>query len=1048
MATQRLLNRTILTVTVIGLLCPILIGLGCPGPQGLWPLPGDTGGDQVPPDDTPPTDEPSGDLLVSVGPDRIATVGAPIQLCGLVSGGQEPYAASWSPASALTDADTLTPTFVPPNEGEYVFTLTVFDSKGLGGSRSITVNALDHAALGSFKWGANFAGGGYQLIATFTKPVDEATAENVNNYRVSPPDDENPTAPEPIVKPTSAVLGADSQTVTLLFSTGTLARDTRFDISVDDGILGTDGVAVAEVAGLPAVANSADTQIPTVAVRRWAKGTTVNDAESAAEKEIWDDTGIAVEVRYNYILEIVFNETMDSVSATNLLAYRMQEGEDRYTPTIATLANDGRTLTLIFQDGPLSRDSKLDTGLVATLDINGRQLALETGKAITANADDKTAPAIVQDSVRFVEGVTDGGYQITIDFDEPMDRASLEQVAGYQLDGAAPSSAELAADGRQLLLTFAAGTFSTTDQLSIAANSVRDINGVVLPAQTNRVVLPSEDEVVSPGVPTLMWLPGSQSMSYQLWAVFAVAMDETTLEDVNNWRISGTDTHPTSVVLSSQTSGDEVAGRTALITFDIDSVSRLDSLDVSVGGSILDISSNPVEQVTVPIAASDADETAPEIARAAGPTTLPDGTILPADTPFVLWCDWGNSPTLGHQQYEVTIQFNEVLDGASAANVENYIVGGNTPTSAELLGGRFVVLKFASVTTPPTSTTGLEMVAFVRDINGLSNSVSTPVQILPGCDLMHPLVYTVRWVSNPVAYQVAVQFSEAMDRTSTEFLAHWTMQDVNGIEQIPTEAELDLDDPTRLLLTFGAGVFAADAQLSFAGDVRDISGKVLTAADGVWPRSIDADPDDTAPLAIASAMWEIDSVTGYVVLVQFSEPIDGDNQGVYTLDGVASESVTINDGGCTATIAFPNALEQQAFSRLAKLSAGAILDLSGDATATDVRDVTPNPEDLFGPQVMFAGLISDPSTPPYEIMVWFSEVLDVVSAETTSNYQVNGTFIKPDSAVLDPADGQTVILTFEAATLPAELLQIMMLDVSVGNSVLDINGVPAVQTTW
>lgn len=1056
MVKQRSACRRIVAVTAISLLCPVLMGPGCPGPGGLIPPPGDAGDGQIPGDTAPPTDGSGGALMVDAGPNRTATVGASILLCGTVTGGEAPYVTTWSPSEALADADTLTPTFTPPAEGQYTFTLTVRDSKGLGASRSVTVNALDHAALGSFHWGANFAGGGYQLIAIFTRPVDKATAENVNNYRLSPM--RSSAATGEIVKPSSASLGADGRTATLLFTGKPLARDTRFDIGLHNGILGTDGVAVQEVLGLPAVANSADTQAPTITTRRWATGDRVIQAETEAEEEIWNDTGVREEVRYNYMIEVVFSETMDPVSVVNPAAYRIQEGEQRYRPTLVALANDGRTVTLTFQDGPLSRDSKLDTGLAATLDINGRALATEAGKNVAPNANDKTPPAIATGSVRFVEGVTEGGYRVTVDFNEPMDKASLASASRYQLAptaasvGTPASKAELEADGRRLTLTFASGTFSTSDILKIDANTAKDINGVTLSAQTNLAVLPSEDRIISPGVPTVTWLPGDESQSYQIRAVFPVAMDKATVENpnnwrINNWRVPGTGVPPTNVTLSQQTGGDEVAGRTAKVTFDVNALNRWDTLDVSVGGAILDINSRPLEQVTLPITPSDRDDAQPAIARTAGPMTLPDGTVLPDNTPLVLWCDWGNSQTPGNPQYNVTIHFSEVLDGASAENTENYVLRGNTPTSATLLNGKIVVLEFASFTTPIGSTDELEMLTIIRDINGLANTVSTPVGILSGCDKTAPSVVAVNWASNPVAYQVAVQFSEAMDRTSTEFLAHWTMQDVDGIEQIPTEAALDTQDPTRLVLTFGAGVFPADAQLAFAGDVRDISGNTLTAQPGAWPKSIAADPEDHAPLRIVSAKWAADSMDGYVVLVQFSEPIDGNNPGTYTLDGAAPREAMIDDGGCTATLVFPSESDPRVFNRSAKLTASGIRDLSGDLTADDVRDVLANPDDVMPPSVFPFGVAMPGEPGTIEVLIAFYEVMDAASAQTPANYQISGTFIKPVSATLNPEDGMVVTLVFDETALPSELPPDLALDVSVGNSVYDLNGLAAPQVT-
>ncbi len=1064
MFTQRLVRRTFLAVTVISLSIPLMMGQGCPSwdPDLLAPD-SDTGQDNA------PGDGAAGALRVDAGPDRAATVGASIVLCGTVEGGEGPYAATWTPASAMIDANTLTPTFVPPAEGEYVLTLTVSDQKGLTGSRSIKINALDHAALSSLKWGANFSGNGYQVLATFTKPLDEATAENVANYRTTPQSEGSSSGrPGEIVAqvtttPTSATLSADKLVVTLLFNTGTLNRDTRFDISVNDGILGADGVAVAEVENFPAIANSADTKAPTVASRRWATGKQVADAEAAKETEIWDETGLREDICYNYIVEVVFSETMDPESAEDTSAYRIQEGEDGYHPQIASLAADGRTLTLIFQDGPLSSNSKLDVGLGATVDMNGLVLALDAGKSVSANADDKTAPQIIEDGVHFVEGVDDDCQVITIDFNEPMDKASLALASSYRLGGITATEAKPEADGRRVTVSFAAGAFTTSSKLTIPGNTLKDVNGVALAAQTDLAVLPAEeaggDGVVSPGVPTLTWLSGNAlALPYRILAEFPVGMDKAAVENKDNWRlwrVNGINTEPVvlnapdrlEIVLSSQTTGHEIAGRTAILSFWIDSMNRTDTIEVSVNNSMRDINNRPVDRVVLPIATSELDTTAPDIWESQEPMTLPGGAVLPANTPVVLWSDCTTVPTGGQDLYKVTVWFSELLDGASAVNVENYSIEGNLPTAAKAVQGNTVVLEFAEFDRPLSNTDALELLALVRDINGLANTVRAPVQMLGACDATPPELVSVSWVSNPEAYQVAVKFNEVMDRNSAEFLASWTLLDIDGIAQIPTEAGLDLEDPTRLLLTFGAGSFPADAQLMFAGDVRDISGNTLSGgASGGWPRMVSPEPDDSLPLQIIAAEWVPDYAGGYGLWLRFSEPIDAANPGTYTLDGVEPWYFAINDGGCSVVLAFPIGSNPTVFGRGARLGSSGIKDLSGHLTAADNRGVTANVLDMTPPTVEEAAWESDPINAPYLIAVEFDEVLDATSAQTTNNYQITGTFIKPDLAVLDPLDGRTVHLTFTVASLPGGWIG-TQLDISVGNSILDINGLPVAQVT-
>jgi len=1043
MLMQRLLSRTVQAVTVICLLCPMLMGPSCPI---TIPLNNDPA-DGQPPDDSP-GDNTSAALKIDTGPDREATVGAAIMLCATVEGGEEPYVAAWSPASVLSDAETLAPTFVPPAEGEYEFTLTVSDRKGLSGSRTVKVNALDHATLASLKWTANYAGGGYQLLAAFTKPLDEPTAENVNNYRTTPTaDDTHAALPGEIVakvslKPTSATLSADGLTVTLLFDTTTLARNTRFDISVSDGILGADGVAVSEIEGLPAVANSADTKVPTVASRRWVTGAGVSSAETEAEDEIWNNSGVHTEVSYSYLIEVVFSETMDPVLATNPAGYRIQEGTNRYAPAIVELANDGRTATLIFTDGPLSQESKLDVGLTRLRDMNGLDLVLETSKPVAANTDDKTAPKIVADSVRFVNS-SDDGYQVEVTFDEPMDRMTCETAANYLLDGHAASTAVLDSDGRRVVLTFEGFTATTDSTLSIPAGKVKDINGVSLAAQIGVSVLAADESIAPPGIPTLTWLPGDQSTGYQIWAEFPLIMDRATVQDVDNWRMTGTDVHPSSVILHSLTdaAAGTIAGRTALISFSNAVLNRRTRLDVSVGRSIVDIGGNAIEEVSSPIAASKDDVTNPNLVPLPGQTEA---------EPI-----WGNILTgeYGKTQYAISLAFSEVMDGLSATNPENYLLGGVQPTSVQLdLDGRTVVLTFGDLGAGVGSTDQLFLYSTVRDINGRANTSAGSMTILAG-ETTAPGIASVYWLGDSQPYQIIVEFSEVMDRDSVEVRGKWVLPDHLGNDKNPTIALLDPTDPTRLVLTFGNGVFATDAALSLDGEVRDISGN---AYDGSGPGVIlptvpSADPGDLAAPRVLSTTWAVNSSQGYQVLVEFSEAIDADHPGTFALDGIAAASIVIAGGGSQATVKFPDPVTPAVFNRNARIEVSAVQDMAGHVSAAALQNVAANPSDMIGPaplQAVWAADFGDaPEEEGYQVVVRFSEVLDALTAQRGANYQITGTFSKPTTATIDPADGLTVTLTFPPTVLYRSLAALDTLDASAGNSIYDLNGVFGLQAT-
>ncbi|HPD29711.1 MAG TPA: Ig-like domain-containing protein [Phycisphaerae bacterium] len=1056
---QRLLSRTVLAVTVISLLCPMLMGPGCPNLE-MIPLNNDPEALQ-PPDDSSGSSTPA-TLQIYAGPDREATVGSPITLSATVEGGEEPYLASWSPASALSDANTLSPTFVPPAEGEYEFTLTVADRKGLGGSRTVKVNALDHATLASLKWAPNFSDGGYQLIAAFTKPLDKPTAENVNNYRTTPKaDDTRAASPREIVakvsvKPTSATLSSDGLVVTLLFDSTTLARNTRFDISVSNGILGADGVAVSEIKGLPAAADSADTKAPTVVSRRWVTGTSVSDAETAAEDKIWENSGVHTEVSYSYILQVVFSETMDPVPAVNPAAYRIQEGTNRYAPAIVELANDGRTATLIFTDGPLSQESKLDVGLTRLRDMNGLDLVLDASKSVAANADDKVAPKIVAESVRFLSSSGEG-YRVEITFDEPMDRKTCETAANYLLDGHAASTAELGSDGRRVVLTFEGLAATTNSKLSIPANKVKDINGVSLAAQNNLSILSADDPMTPRGVPTLTWLPGDKTTGYEIWAEFPLIMDRATVEDVRNWRITGTDLNPKSVVLHSTTNAaaGTIAGQTAKITFwdpgltdqtertrRARLLNRRTQLDVSVGASIRDISGTAIGQVSIPVVANENDVTGPRLVPLPGQTEAKP-----------IWGDVLKSE-YGKTHYSVSLAFSETMDSLSVLNSENYVLGGVRPTAIQLdLDGRTVVLTFAKLTTPLGKSDQLRLYSTLRDINGRANTSVTPMTILPASETTPPTIESLYWLADSRPYRVVVKFSEVMDRDSVEVVDKWLLLDYGGIDRKPTQAVLNPSEPTTLVLTFENGVFATDSVLSLDGEIHDINGNAYDGSGGgiVLPAAPADDANDVSAARLLSATWMVDSNLGYLVLVEFSEAIDADHAGTFTLDGIGPAWTMITDGGTLVVALFPDPATPAVFNRDSRIAISGLQDMSGNVSTTMVRNVAANPLDTLGPtplRAMWAADYGDaPAEQGYQVIVVFSEVLDALTAQVGANYQITGTFSKPTEAALSPTDGRTVVLTFPPTVLYRSLAATDTLDASTGNSILDVNGVFGWQAT-
>jgi hypothetical protein len=970
-------------------------------------------------------------LVVDAGPDRTATVGASISLQGSYSGGQEPYLISWSPATSLVGANTLTPTFTPTDPGSFTFTLTVIDGQGTTEQDSMVVEVSQRTTLSKLSWGANYGGDGYQLLAEFSKSVDRFSAERVTSYRISGTE----------TYPTSATLASDTRTVALVFSGVKVTPKTEFDIGVNTGVLDSNGAQVPAVKGLVPMANTEDTVAPTISAARWA-------------------------VNYNgsYGVELVFSEAMDQSSVENARTYEIADGELSSVGFDATMGTDGRTVNLVFHGVPLSQAAKLNVGLLNIRDINGQKFERVDGRSISTNSLDLDSPLIVADSVQFVGNYAGGGYQVVLEINEAMDRVSAEDATAYKADGLAASIAKLGDEGRRVTLTYLNNTYSTTSKLSISGNKVKDINGRYLAAQSNLTILPASSTGASPGAPTLTWLKGSESSGYQLLARFNESMDKTTVENANNWRITGTQIHPTAVVLSTQTAGEEIAGRTAKLTFgdfgDSDArMSRTTKVDVSVGNTIVDVNGMKLAQCSCVILANAGDTTAPSV-------TVPRSGL----TPRPVWGDILSTSGYSGDKYVVSAAFSETMDAASAMDRTNYYLAGNQPSSVALdASGRKAVLTFQGTLSGIMAADKLLILGNVRDINGKRTSSVVPlsIQALPD-DVLTPAIDEVSWGAGKGPYEVVVAFDEVMDAGSATDITAYTADGMN-----PTAASM-LPDGKTAVLVFGDAILRPSSELSIIGEVKDINGNTYDGSHGAvaLPVAPQTRPeDDKVPPRLVSAVWALDSLD-YRVIATFNEALDADTAGnalcysstTKAFTRVTAASATLLPGGISVEIVFTSfgllgadGLPPSPFSKTATLSVrpslGAVVtDMHGNMTNTSTN-VGTNPQDSAALELPFAQATWANSFADggYRLTVTFAdEVLDAASAEDTANYRIADTFVNPTGTRLSGLDdvprgnyaGRTVFLTFTTKALNT----MSALDASLGAAITDMNnnGMPQV----
>lgn len=991
--------------------------------------------------EVPPTDGP---LTANAGNNVTVSVGSPVTLQGSASGGAGSFQFSWSPSAVLTNANTANPTFTPTAPGVTTFTLTVTDAAGATATDTVIVTASEVAALTSLTWGADFAEGGYQVVAVFSHALNLTSAQNRSNYRI--------TGTTTI--PSSASVSGDGRTLTLVYM-APLARTSSLDFSVNNGLMDASGNSVAAFSAVPQ-ANVEDADAPEVVT---------NGVVWAAD---FDEGG--------YQLTATFDEALDAATASLLGAYRING-----TTTIASSAsvsNDGRTVTLRFEGIALATTDRLDVSVGNLIeDINGNPMALEASVQIRSNPADTKVPAVV---VVTALGPTEDGYEVSVEFDEAMSRTGAQTATAYRSKGSIavhPETATLGGDGRTVVLAFAT-SLAPTDFIQVGLGEhIRDINGRALGIVGEFKMVAASGDVTHPNAPVLTWLIGEESNGYEFTAVFNKDMDEVSVETLANWRISGTTINPTAVSLAEDL-------RTATVTFGTAVMRRTERVVVSVENRIRDVGGAPLAQMTLPIAANPSDVISPTVPSATAP----------------MWtADHGSAA--GQTGYQLFLSFDETMDLASATNVANYTIvryDNDENTVLETVGqatsallatdGRFLTLTFANLPKGLRSSPAdevrdrLRIASAVRDINGRGTISVTPIAISRNtADQAVPTVTSIKWntLNNTRPYQVIVRFSEAMDATTATDPANYWMNraDLPGTPILPDGFD-DPDVPFApklggdgkvLTLTFSLdenALFdpATDTLTIVGGVIEDINGSVLA---GLAEEAVETDDgptgDQVAP-QLVSAVWDAgepldpmdpDSppdgiVTQYKLLATFSEALDREESGLNLLFWMQDPAPfgtfapgVLQPGGHTVEVTFSGIGGPH--RRLATLWAINAMDMHGNEEEESFVAVSPNPLDSRRPMVSAVTWVDEFAGPGYRVIVTFDEAMDLVTARSTTRYRISDTVTTPEhfpTLALLSADGMEVALTF---TLPLSHSDALIIGLQ--DSIKDLNNNAVEQVT-
>jgi hypothetical protein len=755
-------------------------------------------------------------------------------------------------------------------------------------------------AIISKTWGAALSNG-YQLAIVFSQALDKTSAQTTTAYRVH----------GTTTAASSATLGTDGKTVTVVFTGVTLTSSSTIDISVGDAIRDINGNALSvqvnqtisgTIGGTTTVSSVNwgagygsggyqvivvfsgavdETTAETVAYWR-INGTSTNPASATLGSDgktgsaIKDSGGIAISEKLaqtisaasgdttapnvssvtwaanyssgGYQIAVVYNEAMDRASVQATTSWRINGTTT--TPSSVTLGTDGKTVTLVFL-AALAISDRLDISVSSAIrDINGNAQSQSLSQAIAA-ATETTLPAV--SAVNWAAHYGAGGYQVLVAFSEALDRTSAQTLANYAINpgAVAPTTATLRTDGKTVELVFAGALRHPADTLDISIGAtVKDINGNTTAALAAQAIAANTADTTGPNIASRFWKAGVPT--YQAVVTFSDAMDEASAETVGNYSMTvngGAAINPTTATLA-------VDGVT--VTLDFGAAQAFKTSD----------------QLTVAAAVHNVNNRANTSTAATAMTTA--GGTRAAAASYV----WVAPPA----SYQITLTFAEVMDITSATTLANYTLG------AALANPNTATLAADGVTATLTWTTGafavtdqLGITSGVKNIRGESKAETVAVASGGGAG---PTITSRIWGANQTTYKAIVLFSQVMDKTSAETPGNYNLGGAVG-----TAASLAVDGKT-VTVTFGTGTLNAADSLTVAGAVHNINAVANTSVAAV---AMAVNPADiTAPIPQTAAKVDATHVD-----ITFNEVVDRATAeaAAYTITGGAVTAAVMQAGG-------------------------------------------------------------------------------------------------------------------------------------------------------
>lgn len=510
---------------------------------------------------------------------------------------------------------------------------------------------------------------------------------------------------------------------------------------------------------------------------------------------------------------------------------------------------------------------------------------------------------------------------------------------------------------------------------------------------------------------SLTWGTNYAAGGYQVIAKYNKALDKQTAEMTGNYRISGTDIHPTSAKLAA-----DLETVTLLFKAPLGSTSRF---DLSLDSSVYDARGEAL---------------APTLLKGVNRNTNDQRE------PTLHELVWGINQL---DAYRFNVLFSEAMDREAVENIVAYRLYGTSikATEAELQSdGKTVTVTFDDRILSDDVLMDVGVEDFAKDINGNAAELSlrlkvnqnendlTAPKVVAG-SIQHAADYCVSCASGiykrfggGYGYRVYVEFDEVMSADDVENVNGWA---VGGFS--PELVELQ-NDGRSVILYFGRdGLLNIESMPLSVADkidiglnslIRDINGNPV---DELNSKKIDFAPNDTNPPHVAAIYWASNyAPDGYGVDVLYNEAMDGLTAGDrnnYRISGsyVPDSTYMPGDGSSVRLILFG------AWDPVETLSLSLednIMDINANPMLRSLgRAISKNPADNAKPKLRSLEWGIDKEQ--YEVIVTYNESVNAVNADNPNTYWITTKHMEEDnvdSILADGAqvlaDGHRVVLTF------------------------------------